>query len=96
MNQIIQEIEPKGPYHIVGYSYGASTGFELAVQLQETGSPYSLVLLDGGPRSVAAGIKIHEAHNKDDGETDSGIILAFVMLFTVANNLEVLYTVLTI
>lgn len=51
--QILQEmkkIQPEGPYRIVGYSYGACIGFEIATQMQDTdgvGSIEKLILLDG-------------------------------------------------
>ncbi|CAN7975707.1 unnamed protein product, partial [Ixodes persulcatus] len=45
------EVQPQGPYHIVGYSFGATVAFEMAVQLQGAGAPVgSLVLLDGAPQ----------------------------------------------
>ncbi|CAN8029812.1 unnamed protein product, partial [Ixodes persulcatus] len=47
------EVQPQGPYHIVGYSFGATVAFELAVQLQGAGAPVgSLVLLDGAPQRI--------------------------------------------
>jgi len=41
--------QPQGPYHIVGYSYGANVAYEMAHQLQEASSENtigSLILLD--------------------------------------------------
>lgn len=46
----MKTIQPKGPYRIVGYSYGACIGFEMATILQETDGDNSvekLILLDG-------------------------------------------------
>lgn len=44
-------MQRNGPYHIVGYSYGALTAFELAVHLQKEDpkSVASLTFLDGAP-----------------------------------------------
>jgi fatty acid synthase len=46
----MKRIQPKGPYRIVGYSYGACIAFEMANQLQENeGNDVveKLILLDG-------------------------------------------------
>lgn len=44
------EILPEGPYHLVGYSLGASVAFEIALQLQSAGATVgSLTCLDGTP-----------------------------------------------
>ncbi|KAI6188362.1 Fatty acid synthase [Aphelenchoides besseyi] len=46
----LKQIQPKGPYRIIGYSYGACIGFEIATKLQELDGPDSverLILLDG-------------------------------------------------
>lgn len=47
---------PDGPFHLGGYSYGASVAFEIACQLEKKGrKPLSLVLLDGS-HSYVSGI----------------------------------------
>ncbi|CAI2347157.1 unnamed protein product [Caenorhabditis sp. 36 PRJEB53466] len=46
----MKKIQPVGPWRIVGYSYGACIGFEMATMLQVSDGPQSverLVLLDG-------------------------------------------------
>ncbi|EPB72575.1 Beta-ketoacyl synthase protein [Ancylostoma ceylanicum] len=46
----MKKIQPEGPYRIVGYSYGACIGFEMATMLQESDGPSAverLILLDG-------------------------------------------------
>ncbi|VDP18356.1 unnamed protein product [Heligmosomoides polygyrus] len=46
----MKKIQPTGPYRIVGYSYGACIGFEMATMLQESDGPTAvqrLILLDG-------------------------------------------------
>uniref|UniRef100_A0A8R1DF59 Fatty acid synthase n=1 Tax=Caenorhabditis japonica TaxID=281687 RepID=A0A8R1DF59_CAEJA len=46
----MKKIQPEGPWRIVGYSYGACIGFEMATMLQESEGPQAverLVLLDG-------------------------------------------------
>jgi thioesterase domain-containing protein len=45
--QVIQMIDPEGPYHLGGWSFGAIVAFEIATQLQQLGNEVcSLVLLD--------------------------------------------------
>ncbi|VDP12544.1 unnamed protein product [Onchocerca flexuosa] len=46
----MKKIQPEGPYRIIGYSYGACIGFEMATMLQESDGANSvekLILLDG-------------------------------------------------
>nr|AXS78290.1 fatty acid synthase [Anisakis simplex] len=46
----MRKVQPKGPYRIIGYSYGACIGFEMATMLQETDgidAVERLILLDG-------------------------------------------------
>jgi len=46
----MRRIQPVGPYRIIGYSYGACIGFEIATQLQQSDgvdSVEKLILLDG-------------------------------------------------
>jgi fatty acid synthase len=47
----VQEIQPKGPYKIAGYSFGACVAFEMALQLERQNEELSLLLLlDGSPK----------------------------------------------
>lgn len=46
----MKEIQPVGPYRLIGYSYGSCIAFEMATTLQETDGPdcvSKLILLDG-------------------------------------------------
>jgi len=46
----IREIQPVGPYHLLGTSFGGLVAHEMAAQLQEVGEPVALVaLLDSYP-----------------------------------------------
>lgn len=46
---MMKEIQPQGPYRLVGYSYGACIAFEMACTLQKESinNIESLILLDG-------------------------------------------------
>ena len=45
----MKTIQKKGPYTIVGYSFGACVGFDMALQLEQAGESVILTLLDGSP-----------------------------------------------
>ncbi|CAD6999349.1 unnamed protein product [Ceratitis capitata] len=48
----IRKVQPKGPYSIAGYSFGATVAFALAVELEKNKEKVKLVLLDGAPKYV--------------------------------------------
>lgn len=50
--QEMTKVQKKGPYHIVGYSFGACVAFEMALQLETAGEKAVLTLLDGSPEFV--------------------------------------------
>lgn len=43
----IKKVQGKGPYTIVGYSYGAFIAFEVAVYLEKAGETVQLYMIDG-------------------------------------------------
>ncbi|CAG7825189.1 unnamed protein product, partial [Allacma fusca] len=43
----IKEAQPKGPYNLTGYSFGATVVIEMALQLEAEGEVVTLLLLDG-------------------------------------------------
>lgn len=45
-------VQPKGPYTIAGYSFGALVAFVIALQLEKSNEEVSLVMLDGAPKYV--------------------------------------------
>ncbi|XP_045464695.1 fatty acid synthase-like [Harmonia axyridis] len=49
----IKTVQPIGPYTIVGYSFGASVAFEMAIQLEKEGEKVKLWFLDGSPSYVS-------------------------------------------
>jgi hypothetical protein len=60
--QAIRQIQPRGPYRLGGWSFGATVAWEMACQLTEAGETIAvLALIDGGvragrPRSWARGM----------------------------------------
>ncbi|KAL7302666.1 hypothetical protein TKK_0004723 [Trichogramma kaykai] len=48
----IRDVQAKGPYTLVGYSFGALVAFEIALQLETAGEQVVLTLLDGSPEFI--------------------------------------------
>jgi amino acid adenylation domain-containing protein len=52
----IREIQPKGPYHILGWSLGGNIAYAVASRLQSEGEQVALLaLLDSSPRAAQLG-----------------------------------------
>lgn len=49
----IKSVQPKGPYSLVGYSFGACVAFEIGTQLEKEEQKVNLCLIDGSPAYVA-------------------------------------------
>ncbi|OQR66937.1 fatty acid synthase-like [Tropilaelaps mercedesae] len=78
--------KPKGrPFHIVGYSFGATVAFEIACLLQKQGhSVKTLTLLDGAPKYVAVHTTTHKSKfdkNADINEEEASALCAFLMQY---------------
>ncbi|MDH6124006.1 thioesterase domain-containing protein [Kitasatospora sp. GP82] len=55
-------IEPSGPYHLLGWSFGATVAHAMAVRLQDEGEEVALLaLLDGYPRPTKSDDDSEEA-----------------------------------
>lgn len=52
-NSQVKSVQPKGPYTLIGYSFGACVAFEMGVQLENSGEQVKLLLIDGSPAYVA-------------------------------------------
>ncbi|KAM3843635.1 fatty acid synthase [Vipera latastei] len=84
----IKEVQPKGPYRISGYSFGACVAFEMCCQLQAqqgpTYLPNSLFLLDGSHSYVAAHTQSYRAKLTpgNEAETETEAMCAFVQQFS--------------
>nr|QNL15121.1 fatty acid synthase 1 [Meteorus pulchricornis] len=66
VNQM-KKIQEKGPYTIVGYSYGACVAFEMALQLEALGELVVLQLIDGSPDFVTMHSQSIGRHATDSG-----------------------------
>ncbi|XP_007434239.1 fatty acid synthase [Python bivittatus] len=84
----IKDVQPKGPYRISGYSFGACVAFEMCCQLQAQQSPAylpnSLFLFDGSHSYVAAHTQSYRAKLTpgNEAETETEAMCAFVQQFS--------------
>ncbi|KAG6462008.1 hypothetical protein O3G_MSEX013000 [Manduca sexta] len=56
----VRAVQQRAPYTLLGYSFGATVAFEMALQLEAGGAAVRLVLVDGSPAYVAT----HTARGK--------------------------------
>lgn len=78
----IKTVQPKGPYTLIGYSFGACVAFEMGVWLEQHNETATLLLLDGSPSYVAT--HTGKARSKIQGNTDveqSEVLLFFILQF---------------
>ncbi|CAD7085952.1 unnamed protein product [Hermetia illucens] len=57
----IKKIQPKGPYSIAGYSFGATIAYVMAAYLEQQNEDVQLVMLDGAPKYVSWYTQTHKA-----------------------------------
>ncbi|AXK33544.1 amino acid adenylation domain-containing protein [Streptomyces armeniacus] len=56
----VRRIQPDGPYHLLGWSFGALVAHEMARQLQESGEEVALLAnLDGFPAAATGAEPVH-------------------------------------
>jgi thioesterase domain-containing protein len=78
--ELIQEVQPIGPYTILGYSMGGYVAFEIAKQLVNKGETIShLVLIDTKPLFENQKIELSEIQEKlsDTEETLKDVLIGF-------------------
>ncbi|KAL1477482.1 hypothetical protein MTO96_035704 [Rhipicephalus appendiculatus] len=89
--KVILQAQPRGPYHIVGYSYGCAVAFEMAVHLQATGATVgSLIFLDGAPQYVRllAGYR-RDLLDEGTNEQETNIMCSYLMRYIASDFSEV-------
>ncbi|KAJ8943746.1 hypothetical protein NQ318_011957 [Aromia moschata] len=78
----IKSVQSKGPYTLIGYSFGASVAFEMGVWLEKNNEKVKLLLLDGSPAYVAT--HTGKARSKIQGNTaaeQSEVLGYFIIQF---------------
>lgn len=74
----IQKVQKKGPYKILGYSFGCIIAYEMASQLEKTGDYSLLVFLDGGPYMVSTATEIYRQSRKTEKSDEVDAFAYFV------------------
>ncbi|KAJ8935858.1 hypothetical protein NQ314_012613 [Rhamnusium bicolor] len=78
----IKLVQSKGPYTLIGYSFGACVAFEMGVWLEKHNEKAKLLLLDGSPSYVAT--HTGKARSKIQGNTaaeQSEVLIYFILQF---------------
>ncbi|THA26460.1 amino acid adenylation domain-containing protein [Streptomyces sp. RKND-216] len=69
----VRRVQPEGPYHLLGWSFGGLVAHEMAVQLQRDGERVGLLsLLDAYPAGPSAGSGEGGAEDRDACRTEDG------------------------
>lgn len=78
----IKAIQNKGPYQILGYSFGAAVAFEMGTILESEKEEVRLIFLDGSPSYVATHTGNYKTRNdKSETSYDADALTYFIMLF---------------
>lgn len=51
--QQIKSVQPKGPFSIIGYSFGGCVAYEIVSQLENENEKCNLIMIDGSPTYVS-------------------------------------------
>lgn len=84
----LKTVQPKGPYTIAGYSFGAAIAFEMVIEIEKQGDSAQLVMIDGSPKYVnwftnAQRMRLDQ-HGKVSIDEEEAMALAYFAL-VVAN-----------
>lgn len=79
-NKQVKEVQPKGPYNICGYSFGACVAFEMALQLEAAGEKVKLILLDGSHSYAAKYTEQLRVNTVSDLNIDQSEALTYFLL----------------
>ncbi|XP_062142807.1 fatty acid synthase [Drosophila sulfurigaster albostrigata] len=74
--QQIQKIQPRGPYNIVGYSYGCLLAHAIGVALEQLKFNVKVIMLDGAP-TMASGYVQEAKKQTDDLNRQQSMTLAY-------------------
>jgi fatty acid synthase len=86
----IKTVQSKGPYTIIGYSFGATIAFEMVAQLEKEKQSCNIVMLDGSPRYVSWYTESQAQRNDMNPSKDMAYALAYFAM--VCGNLNYLKT----
>ncbi|XP_076272609.1 fatty acid synthase 1 [Rhynchophorus ferrugineus] len=78
----IRSVQSKGPYSLIGYSFGAAVVFEMGVILEKQGEKVKLLLIDGAPDFVATYTgKARSKITQSAAAEESEALFYFIMQF---------------
>lgn len=77
----VKAIQPKGPYNMAGYSYGASVAYEMIYQLENSGEKACFIAIDGSPEYVTFQLDKLLTKINDSTNLDSQVLSYFGVLF---------------
>ncbi|KAH8326055.1 hypothetical protein KR067_013719 [Drosophila pandora] len=72
----IQKLQPRGPYNIVGYSYGCLLAHAIGVALEQRRFGVKVIMLDGAP-TIASGYVQEAKKQTDDLNRQQSMTLAY-------------------
>ncbi|KAH8306772.1 hypothetical protein KR044_013278 [Drosophila immigrans] len=72
----IQKVQPRGPYNIVGYSYGCLLAHAIGVALEQLRFNVKVIMLDGAP-TMASGYVQEAKKQTDDLNRQQSMTLAY-------------------
>lgn len=79
---LIKPIQKKGPYQILGYSFGAAVAFEMGTILESENEEVKLIFIDGSPSYVAIHTGNYKTRNdKFESSYDADALTYFITLF---------------
>ncbi|KAL1484914.1 hypothetical protein MTO96_032290 [Rhipicephalus appendiculatus] len=80
--QKILTLQPEGPYHLSGYSFGTAIAFEMALQLQAVGASVgSLTLLDGTPMHMGSRVERRYRFGRSKRMQETELLCSFLMRY---------------
>lgn len=93
--QNVKKVQSKGPYNVVGYSFGGAVAVEIALQLEQGGDKVNLVFLDGSPAYISEHTGAYKSRKNvdvDQYESAVGAYLRFMSLFVDFDINKVIFT----
>lgn len=87
---LIKQVQKEGPYHIVGYSFGAAVAFEMGSVIESEKKKAKLIFIDGSPsyvNTLTAGYKTRNESGENSYDADA--LTYFITLIKKVDNVKV-------
>uniref|UniRef100_A0A1W7RAJ9 Fatty acid synthase n=1 Tax=Hadrurus spadix TaxID=141984 RepID=A0A1W7RAJ9_9SCOR len=91
------KLQPEGPYHILGYSFGSAIAFEIVTELQRRNEKVrKLFFLDGSPALVTSYTKKHETRLNSDAMKEAEGMFSFIQQYVdVSDKMQLIQTLVS-